>query len=253
MRLAPIAAVTWRQAMRDRVLRVLGGGACVGIAVSKAIGWVTPAEDLKVMTDLTLATLAALAVLAAVLLGARLVRDDLERRTLHTVCAKDVSRGEVLLGKYLGLLGALALGLGLAGALAAAYLALMGATVGAAFGAALCGIGLQVAVVLAAALFFSTCSSPVLTVVATLAVFVIGTNLGWLDDFRRVWPSGWARTGTTLLWYGLPNLGHANFLAEASHGLPVPLARFALGCGSCAAWAAAFLAGAWAVFRGKEL
>lgn len=249
----PIAAVTWRQAVRDRVLHVLGGVVVFGIAASKALGWVTPAEDVKVMTDLTLTTLAVTGVLVAVVLGGRLVREDVERRTLYTICSKDVSRGEVLLGKYLGLCAALGTSLALAAALATVWLWLMGATIGPAFGAAVLGVAAQLAVLVAAAIFFSTCASPLVAAGATLGVWIIGTNLGWLDEFRRVWPAGWARDATTILWFGLPNLTHASFLAEASHGLPVDPARLALALGTAAAWAAAFLAGAWAVFRRKDL
>ena len=68
-----IAGVTMRQAVRDRVLHLLVGGALVAILCSKAIGWVTPAESAKVITDMTLAVLSIFAVLTAVVLGGHLM------------------------------------------------------------------------------------------------------------------------------------------------------------------------------------
>ena len=153
---AAIAGVTLRQALRDRVLHLMLGCAGLAIAASWAIGWVTPTDPGKVITDFTLATLSLLSVLVAVVLGGRLIREDVERRTLHTICAKDVSRGAVILGKYLGLLGAFATSLAAAAAVAALWTSLMGGRLGLGYVAAVAGLFGELAILVAASIFFDT-------------------------------------------------------------------------------------------------
>ncbi len=249
-----IAGVTLRQAMRDRVLHLLAGGALAGIVCSRAIGWVTPAESSKVTTDMTLAVLSIFSVLVAVVLGGRLIREDVDRRTLHTICAKDVSRGAVILGKYLGLLGAFALSLAAASTVAALYVWLAGGTVSFAFFAAIAGLFGELAMLVAASILFSTVSSPILAAAATLGVWMIGhiapSILGW---FIPAWDVGFTRDFFTVLYYLLPNFEAVNFRAEASHALPVSPGRVVFALTITVAWSTCFLGAAWAVFRKKDL
>ncbi|MHC5021315.1 MAG: ABC transporter permease, partial [Planctomycetota bacterium] len=217
-----IAGVTMRQAMRDRVLHLLVGGALAAIACSKAIGWVTPAESAKVITDMTLAVLSIFSVLVAVVLGGRLIREDVDRRTLHTICAKDVSRGAVIVGKYLGLLAAFAVSLAAASCAASVYLFIAGGTVSVGFFAAVAGLFGELAVLVAASILFSTMASPVVAAAATLGIWVIGhVSPSLLPWFTSAWREGGIRTFFQVLRYLLPDLEAMNFRSEASHALPV--------------------------------
>lgn len=251
---AIIAGVTMRQAMRDRVLHLLVGGALAGIGCSKAIGWVTPAESAKVITDMTLAVLSLFSVLVAVVLGGRLIREDVDRRTLHTICAKDVSRGAVILGKYLGLLAAFAVSLALASLCAALYLWVAGGTVSAGFFAAIAGLFGELAVLVAASILFSTVASPIVAAAATLGVWIIGhVAPSVLEWFIPAYKPGFLREFFRVLYYLLPNLEAVNFRAEASHALPVSLARVGFAVAIVCAWSTTFLGAAWALFRRKDL
>ncbi|MCI0342995.1 MAG: hypothetical protein L0216_17945 [Planctomycetales bacterium] len=249
----PIAAMTFRAVLRDRVLTLLLALALLTIALSKAVGWVTPSEDVKVVTDLSLASLSLFTVLLAVFLGARLVREDVERRALYAVLSKDVSRLEVILGKYVGLTGALALSLAAAAAAAAVYVAAMGGAVGAAFLAAVVGVVLELMVLVAASVFFSTVASAPIAAVATATVYVVGHGVEVLREFRDVWEAGAAKTAAGVLYVLLPNLAALDFRIEASHALPVDAARLALAAGAAAAWSAVFLAAAALAFRRRDL
>lgn len=251
--LAAIAAVTARQALRDRVLHLLLGCAVLAIAASWAIGWITPTDPGKVITDFTLATLSVLAVLIAVVLGGRLIREDVERRTLHTICAKDVTRGTVIVGKYAGLLGAFAASLAAAAAVAALWTLVMGGRLGAGYVAAVAGLFGELAILVAASIFFSTVASAVVAAGATLALWAIGHSLSLLPWFRSAWEPGFLRTATEWLEILLPNLTFLDFRAHAAHGLPLDAARCGLAALAALAWSTVFLAAAWAVFRKQEL
>lgn len=252
--MAVIAGVTMRQAVRDRVLHLLVGGALAGIGCSKAIGWVTPAESAKVITDMTLAVLSIFSVLVAVVLGGRLIREDVDRRTLHTICAKDVPRGAVILGKYLGLLAAFAVSLALASVCAALYLWVAGGTVSVGFFAAIAGLFGELAVLVAASILFSTVASPIISAAATLGIWIIGhVAPSVLEWFLPAWEEGLTRDFFGVLYYLLPNLEAVNFRAEASHALPVQPARVGFALAIVLGWSTAFLGAAWAVFRRKDL
>lgn len=249
-----IGGVTMRQAMRDRVLHLLVGGALAAIACSKAIGWVTPAESAKVVTDMTLAVLSIFSVLVAVVLGGRLIREDVDRRTLHTICAKDVSRGAVIMGKYFGLLLAFALSLGVSSVAAALYLWIAGGTVSVGFFAAIAGLFGELAILVAASILFSTVASTVVAAAATLGVWIIGhVAPSVLEWFTPAWEPGMLRSFFEVLYYLLPNLEALNFRSEASHASPVQMARVLFAIAITVTWSTFFLGGAWAAFRRKDL
>jgi ABC-type transport system involved in multi-copper enzyme maturation permease subunit len=248
-----IAGVTLRQALRDRVLHVMLGCAVAAILASWAVGWVTPTDPGRVIIDFTLATLSVLSVLVAVVLGGRLLRDDIERRTLHTICAKDVSRGAVILGKYLGLLAAFAASLAAAAAVAATWTLLLGGHVGWGYATAVRARFGELAVLVGASLFFSTVASAVVSAGATLAVWAIGHSLDILPWFASAWGEGALKTMAEWLPVLLPNFTLLDFHADATHARIPALGDLALAATATVAWSAVFLAGAWGVFRSKEL
>ena len=83
-------------------------------------------------------------------------------------------------------------------------------------------IFLQLAIVVAVALFFSTFSSPMLAAALTLGLYVVGHFNADLKNFERVIDSKPVAAVARALYYLLPNLAPLDVKNEVVHAVPVP-------------------------------
>ena len=135
----------------------------------------------------------------AVFIGIGLVSKEVEKRSIYALLAKPIRRQEFVIGKYLGLVLTLFVNLAI---MAVAYYGVLGAVawidgawfrphweapaVDPALLKAIAMIFLQLAIVVAIALFFSTFSSPMLAAALTFGLYVVGHFNADLKNFERV-------------------------------------------------------------------
>src|SRR5213595_146336 len=103
MRVISIARNAFREAVRDRVLYNLVLFVLLLTAGAIFLGELSAGQDAKIIADLGLSAMMLFGVFIAIFVGVGLVYKEIERRTVYSIFAKPVSRGEFLLGKYLGL------------------------------------------------------------------------------------------------------------------------------------------------------
>jgi ABC-type transport system involved in multi-copper enzyme maturation permease subunit len=234
---ARVALSVFRESVRDRVLYSLVLFAVLLIGASYAIGQLTAGQDIKIIKDLGLAAISVFGLLMAVFIGIGLVWKEVERRSIYNLLSKPLRRHEFILGKYFGLVLTLVVNLGAMTVAFFVVLAVMGRTfpaearaswaAPAADAALLVAIGLilvELALVTAVALFFSTFSTPYLSAVLTLSLWVIGTFNQDLRNFEAVVASPQAAWLMRGLYYVLPNFGAFDVKAQVVHGLAVPAA-----------------------------
>ena len=94
MRVYAIAHNTFREAVRDKVLYVLLFLAGASILGSKALGWISVGQDIKIMKDISLATIQIFGVLIAIFVGTNLVYKEIDKRTLYTIISRPIHRYE---------------------------------------------------------------------------------------------------------------------------------------------------------------
>jgi Cu-processing system permease protein len=209
MKLLAIAGVTVRETLRRKVhvnLLVFGVLLVLG---SWLIATLTLGERHRMISDLGLSSMRLIGTLLVVFLGAGLVAGDVERRVLHPIVAKPVSRSQYLLGRYLGLSAALLLNLLVMAAAVASALALDARSfrpVDAALLAAFALIAVQLLVVGAVAVLFSSVTSTTLAAIFALSITVAGQLT---NEMRNLWRGDGAWLARAL-WYALPNLGALN-------------------------------------------
>ena len=87
-RIIAVARNTFREAVRDRVLYVLLFFAAAAILGSKALGWVSTGQDIKIVKDISLASVSLFGVLIAIFVGTNLVYKEIDKRTIYTVATK---------------------------------------------------------------------------------------------------------------------------------------------------------------------
>ena len=220
-----ISRLTYMEAVRNRVLYLLLIFGILFVLGSRLVGMLTVGDEIKVMTDLGLVTLTMMDLLIAVFVGIDLLHKELDKRTIYVMLAKPVRRVEFLLGKYLGLI--LTLGLIHAGmtAMFIGYSAVLhGPTIR--ILAASAGTFLEIAVITAAALMYSSFSTPILSGVFTLGTWLIGRGLPSLHWFMEKLNPGIARSLIYGLYLLLPNLSRFNLETYAVYGVPMPPGYF---------------------------
>jgi ABC-type transport system involved in multi-copper enzyme maturation permease subunit len=260
-----VAVNVFRESVRDKVLYNLVVFAVLLIAGSFLIGQMTAGSDMKIIKDLGLASIATFGRLIAIFIGIGLVWKEVERRSIYALLSKPLRRGELVVGKFAGLVLTLAVNVAVMTLAFYALLAFMNTQFEAAVRAtwpapaldprileAVLLIGMELTLLTAVALFFSTFSSPFLSAILTLGLWVAGYFNADLRSFETVTQSPIAIWLARGLYYVLPNFAAFNVTAQVVHGEAIPLAyvgwTLAYGC----TYTALLLVGAVLVFSRRD-
>lgn len=265
-RVLAIALNTFREAVRDRVLYLVAFFAAVVMLSSKAIGWVSVEQDVKIVRDVGLTSLTLFGAMIAVFVGTGLLQREMGGRTIYAILARPVARWEFLLGKYLGLLATVLLSLTAMQLFFLVYLAVItGLSPGSmesppsAFGwpvfESLLLTDLEMLVVTAIAVLFSAVSTPILSAVFTAFGYAAG-QLAWSVALLADMSEKGSPFGAFLLRVMhrlMPNLDLMNIRSSAVHGIAVPLGQVAWTAVYAAAYTGLLLALAAALFERRNL
>jgi Cu-processing system permease protein len=170
-----IAQGAFREAVRSKIfvnLLVLIGLMTLGSVVIDA-GSLGDAG--RLYHDLSHAVISISGSMIALFVGIQLVASDIERKTLHVLLARPVTRFELVAGKFLGLAGVLAVNIAIATvvycvvAIGSSAIALTASGV-----ISILFLYLQFLVVGAIAMMFSTLSGTTTAAVYSIAMFTIG-------------------------------------------------------------------------------
>ena len=262
---AAIAINVFRESVRDKVLYNLVLFAVLLTGASYLIGQLTAGQDVKIIKDLGLSATSMFGLFIAVFIGIGLVSKEVERRSIYSLLAKPIRREQLIVGKYGGLMLTLAVNVAIMALATYAVLAYMAwdapPNVRAAWDApavdprileAVLLIFVELMLVTAVALFFSTFSSPLLSAAFTFAFYVVGHFSGDLRNFQDVVDSpGAARVARGLYWV-LPNLAQFDIKSDIVHGVHVPAGYIAVTIAYAAVYIALLLAIAMAVFARRD-
>jgi ABC-type transport system involved in multi-copper enzyme maturation permease subunit len=255
-RVAVVALNTFREAVRDRVLYNLVFFALVMMAASIIAGQISIGIEETVIVTLGLSAISVIGLLISVFIGVGLVSKEMDKRTLYALLAKPVRRWEFLLGKFGGLVLTLAvntaaMGIGLFAALL--YVKQTLERGDASVLVAVYFIWLKLALVVALALLFSCFTTPLLAILFTAGLYVVGLYVQELRDL----PQGVMSPGMTAFtkWFSylLPNFENFNVMALAAHGRSVPGSFIAQNTLYAFVYCAVVLATAMVVFARRNL
>ena len=220
-RISTIAQNAFREAVRDRVLYNLVLFVLLLTAGAIFLGELSGGQEAKIIVDLGLSSILLFGVFIAIFVGIGLVHKEIERRTIYAILSKPIGRGEFLLGKYLGLCLTLLVNVFVMGAgvsLALLYVKRGWDPLVLSIWPAILLIYLELAILTAVALLFSTFSSPALSALLTFFVFVAGHFSGDLKTFAASLGGTAARWFFTTIYYLVPNLSNYSLITPAAHG-----------------------------------
>ena len=228
-RILSIAKNTFREAVRDRVLYNLVLFVLLIVACAILLGDLTDGQEARTIVNIGLNAMLLFGVFIAIFVGVGLVSKEIDKRTVFSMFAKPVGRGEFIVGKYIGLcltllVNVLIMGVGVS--LALLYVGGRGLA-GSIWGAVML-IFFELAIVTSIAILFSSFSSPALSALLTFSVFLIGHLSSSLRELAATLGSKLAVIFFEGVYYVLPNLANYSFRTEAANAM-VPNAPMIMG------------------------
>ena len=262
---AAVAVHVFKESVRDRVPYNLVVFAVLLIASSYLLSQLTAGQDVKIIKDIGLAATSVFGLFIAIFIGIGLVSKEVERRSIYSLLAKPVSRAQFIAGKYAGLALTLAVNVTVMAIAIYVVLAYMNWIATPSARASwdrpavdplmLTAIGLiflELLLITAVALFFSTFSSPMLSAALTFALFVVGHFNADLKNFDQIVDSPAAVWLARTVYRILPDLSAFDIKTQVVHGLPVAAGYFATTIGYAAAYIAALLLAATFIFSRRD-
>ena len=251
-----VARNTFREAVRDRVLYNLVFFALLMIASAVIVGQISMDIETVVMVSLGLSAISLIGLLIAVFTGVGLVSKEIDKRTLHAVLAKPLSRWEFLLGKFAGLVLTLTVNTAAMGAglfLAMLFVKHSLVRSDAVVLVAVYFILLKLALVVALAMLFSCFTSPLLAILFTGGIYVAGLFVAQLRNLQTTQMTPQMQKIFSVLSFLLPNFENYDVMGAAAHGRSIPASLVMHNTLYTALYCAIVLSVAAVIFSRKDL
>jgi ABC-type transport system involved in multi-copper enzyme maturation permease subunit len=229
-----IALSSFRETVRDKILYTLLFFVLVLVAFSKLLGdWSVFDRDV-VVANFSLGAMSLGGLAIAIFVGVGLVQKEIQRKTILTLLSKPVRRSQFLVGKYLGLSLVLLLDVAVMTLALWAVLRSNGSAFRPELLLASYETFLEMAVITAVALLFSSFSTPVVSSLLTFAVFLAshlsGGILQYMETMRKAATRipGALPASPAMEWAAraahwiLPDLEMFNIRSQAAHGIALP-------------------------------
>ena len=260
-----VAVHVFKESVRDKVLYSIVLFVALLMGSSFLIGQLTAGQDVKIIKDLGLAAISVFGLFIAIFIGIGLVSKEVEKRSIYALLAKPLSRAELVAGKFAGLALTLAINVGIMAGIFFALLAYYAwatpepmqraweaPAVDPRLLTAVFLIYLQLLIVNAMALFFSTFTSPIMAAAFSLGLWVAGHFNADLRAFDQVVEAPAAAALGKALYYTLPNFAAFDVKAMVVHGQDVAGGLVAMNAAYAAMYIAILLIASALIFSRRD-
>lgn len=258
MSFLPLALNTLRETIRDKILYVILVFALIMIASSALLADLSLGQQGRIVVDLGLSAISVFGLIITIFVGTNLLNKEIDKKTIYLILSKPIRRSEFILGKFLGLsltLGVITL------AMSACFFAVLWTT--------LRGVGIdpltwfptsvmalsliyvEMLLLTAGAIFFSTFASPVMSAMFTLGLYLIGHMSYDILNFGQITGKVMLQQVTQALFYILPDLERLNLKNVLLHER-IPMDVFGSSIGYGLLYIAGLLVLSMMIFEGKE-
>lgn len=247
-----IAASTYKQTIRDRILYGIVFFALLFLGSAVVIGSLSLGEDTFVIKSFGLAGIYMFGLVITIFLGSSIVYDEVEKKTTYMLLTKPVKRADIIIGKFLGLLTSIGL--------ITLFMTLVYGIVvwygGGGFNyAVLWSVLLQfleVGVLISLLILFSIITTPLAATIYTIVLVYIGHSTGLLLGFALK-SSGFTKYALTGTYYLLPNLEKFNVRNIVVHNITISPYEIGLALGYAVIYGTLALCMAITLFNRKDL
>jgi len=261
-----IAAITFLDGFRNRIYFALVVIALLLFSSTYSLSYLFPYDVVKVAIDLALAVTSLVGLILSLFFGAQLVAKDIERRTIHMLLTKAVSRSEYIVGKFAGLVAMIVTTMTMLGALASLAVGSVTWVTSDRYGVVdwplfLLSLSMMTLMFLVLAsvmvLVSAFASNSFLALGLTLVVYLIGQSVEELKYFLESGADGVTVAPIVLMtvkfaYYMFPNLAAFDFKTQAAHALAIQPITVVWPIVSGLIYMAVMLMAASWIFRSRE-
>jgi ABC-type transport system involved in multi-copper enzyme maturation permease subunit len=257
--------LTLKMVLRDRILHAVVAVGLLLIVVIPVFSSFSMRQAQESAIGMVLSATSLILLVLAAHLGASSIYRDVERRYTHAVLSLPLTRGQYVVGRFLGisffLFGVLvflalcsAIVIVIAASTHPSPLPIAWGTLGAAF----FGLGLKYLLLTSVALFFSALSTSFsLPFFCTLAVYLAGSASQEVFDYLTGTYDekfSWVARGLSqVVYYLCPNFSGFDLQIQAVYGLPVDISQFFVTTAYGVLYIMVMVWGASMVFSRREL
>jgi ABC-type transport system involved in multi-copper enzyme maturation permease subunit len=263
-----LSIITFKEGIRNRALFGIALLALFLFGLNISVAGFFMRDVGKVSVDINLTALTFAGLLLVFFVGVNLMAKDIDRKTIHLVLSKPISRGQYILGKYLGILLFIGVSLLLLLLLSSLTILLLLSLypsyfIGFSwfiFYTACFFILIKFCVVSAIVVFFSAItSSSLITLIFSLSAYVIGVTIEEVVFYLRTELAAQEQIVTEplknfidVISYLVPNFSVFDFTLEAAHGLTIASNRLMMSLGYGVLYTVVLLLLASLVFSRRE-
>lgn len=252
--LGTIAKISMLEGARKHIFHVLMLFAVTLIAISTMLGFFDHNVQIKIVKDLCSVAILVSSGIIAITLSVSGLPQEVETKTAYPVLAKPVRRWELVVGKYLGTMGTVAIGMAIMGIAFAGILLAYAGHVDTGVLIVMPYLFLEAAILGAVGVFLSTFCSPALAWFLAIFVYLLGNvKFGFYSFLTSHDHSVMGKVVGVALYQALPNLECFNFKDSIVHHIPVPGAYLMQTALYGVLYTASLLTLASAIFARKEL
>lgn len=222
MKVWAVCLNTFRETVRDKLFLILVVFALVMIVASRIFGFLSVGQELKIVMDIGLASISVFSLLVAVFVGTTLVYKEIDKRTIYTIISKPIRRYQFILGKYAGLNLTILVNMIVMSVVFYLSVRLMHGSWSLDLSLCILLIYMEVMLVTGIALLFSSFTSPMLSVIFTSLLYVVGHLSNDLRFFGSESKNIFANALSEFMYYILPNLSKFSVKNQVVHGSAIP-------------------------------
>ncbi len=217
-----VAFNTFKETIRNKVLYNILLVAAVALLLSLSFGDLSIFSRAQVMTDFGLAIMSLTGLLLAVFIGVGLLGVEIATKTVYGVISRPVSREAFIIGKFCGLCATLVLNVALISLVFFISIRFLGITVKLTVLYAVLLLAVEMALIVAASIFFSSFTTPTLAAIFTVGFYIAGhlndlMNIGVEQQQNPVW-----HFILKFLHHCIPNLEYFNIRTRVVYDLAIP-------------------------------
>ncbi|PIQ23825.1 ABC transporter permease [bacterium (Candidatus Blackallbacteria) CG17_big_fil_post_rev_8_21_14_2_50_48_46] len=216
MRSFPLALNTLREAIRDKILYVILLFSFILISSGILLKSLSLNQENKIVLDLGLSSISIFGLIITIFVGTNLLNKEIDKKTIYLLLSKPLNRSDFILGKFMGLSIMLLM---IVASMGMAFYLVLWYTSGGLSGIlpifessaqAILLIYIEMVLLTALAIFFSTFATPVMSAIFTLAAYTIGHMSNDIVSFGKLSQSPLVVQLTQFIFYLLPDLERLN-------------------------------------------
>ena len=206
MKIFAVALNTTIECVRNKVLYVLLFFSLGLFGLAAVLGNLTIGGRVKIIKDFGLASISIFGTLITIFIGINIIYKELEKKSVYTLLSKPITRHSYIFGKFLGLCFTLFAEICLMTFIMMILVHFFEGVFDWSLLKAVYAILLELIIITGVAIFFSSFSTPFLSGIFTLSIFVIGRGIEDMMVLARNVPDALLKGLMNVFYYMLPNL-----------------------------------------------